>query len=150
MLSYAPTTYIKHPPLDSEPWVPPGLFFNQLSNPQNFEFMVTVVNYHRHSNAEGEEYFTLELRGDLEMVQSQSTGRFYASTNRCYVSSTFDENTCKLMIGKSIPGSIVKKEVEQYDYTVPESGEVIQLTHRWEFQPEVVEERKLEQAVFED
>lgn len=112
--------------------------------------MVTVVNYHRHSNAEGEEFFTLELRGDLEMVKSQSTGRHYATTKRCTVSSTFDENVCKMMVGKTMPGKIIKKEVEQYDYALPESGEIVQLTHRWEFQPEEVKERQLEKAVFED
>jgi hypothetical protein len=112
--------------------------------------MVTVVNYHRHANAEGEEFFTLELRGDLEMVKSQKTGRFYATSKRCSVSSTFDESVCKMMIGKTIPGKIIKEEVEQYDYALPESGEIIQLKHRWVFQPEEVEERQLEQTVFEN
>lgn len=112
--------------------------------------MVTVVNYKQHEKADGDKFFTLELRGELEMVKSQKTGKFYATTKKCSIVSTFDEHVCKMMIGKSLPGSIVKKEVESYDYAIPESGEVIQLTHRWEYQHEEVKEPSVEQVVFQD
>ncbi|MGB0431556.1 MAG: hypothetical protein ACPGLV_13865 [Bacteroidia bacterium] len=113
--------------------------------------MVTVVDYHCRENKDGEEFFTLELRGDLEMVQSQNTGKFYATTKRCSIVSTFDESVCEMMVGKTMPGTIVKVDVEPYEYAIPESGEVVKLAHRWEFAPESVRhvEPAMEKAVFQ-
>lgn len=99
--------------------------------------MVIVKNYHVREGEQGN-FISLELAGDIEMIQSSQTGRFYATTRRCFVSSTFDENTAKLMVGKQMPGAIVRKETEPYEYTVPESGEVVMLAHTWDYQPEGV------------
>jgi len=41
--------------------------------------MLTVTSYHKRVNKEGKEYLTLEIQGGLEMIQSQATGRFYAT-----------------------------------------------------------------------
>jgi hypothetical protein len=41
---------------------------------------------------------SLELTDDAELVQSQNTGRFYATVRRCFISSTFDEETAKALI----------------------------------------------------
>ena len=57
------------------------------------------------------------------MVQSKETGKFYATVKTCSISSTFDETTAALMVGKQMPGSIVKEECEPYEYTIPETGE---------------------------
>ncbi|MDI9319817.1 MAG: hypothetical protein QM530_05000 [Phycisphaerales bacterium] len=35
-----------------------------------------------------------------------------------------------------MPGSIAKIECEPYDYTLPETGEVIQLSHTYGYIPE--------------
>jgi hypothetical protein len=52
------------------------------------------------------------------------------------ISTTFDEDTCKSLIGEEIPGSVVKVETDPYEYTVQDTGEVITLSHRWEYQRE--------------
>lgn len=96
--------------------------------------MVTVKNYH-HREGEKENYISLELEGDLELVQSNNTGRFYATVRKCFISATFDEVTAKLMIGRQIPGQIARVECEPYDYTL-ETGEIIQLAFRYDFSPE--------------
>lgn len=58
--------------------------------------MVTIVDYHvRTSTKDGKEFIALELQGDFELVQSEQTGRFYATAKRCSVSSTFNEDTAK-------------------------------------------------------
>lgn len=113
--------------------------------------MVTVVDYHLRTNKDGEEFFTLELNGDLVMVKSQNTGKFYATTKRCSIVSTFTESVCKMMIGKTIPGEIVKVETEPYEYAIPESGEIIKLSHRWEYAPEGVKKKEptMEKAIFQ-
>lgn len=97
--------------------------------------MVTIRNYQLHVNAEGKLFVSLELIGDAEIIQSKETGKFYATVKRCFIPSTFDERTAKLMLGKEMTGNIVKKECEQYEFNVPSTGEVIALTHRYEYVP---------------
>ena len=97
--------------------------------------MVTVKNYHLREGERGE-FISLELEGDIEMVQSTNTGRFYATTRRCFISSTFDEATAQKMVGKQIPGSIVRMQCDTYDYTIPETGETIQLGFTYAYLPE--------------
>ena len=97
--------------------------------------MVTVKNVHLREGERGK-FMSLELTGDAELVQSQNTGRFYATVRRCFISSTFDEETAKTLIGTKFKGSIVRMEAEAYDFTIPETGEVIKLSHRWDYVPE--------------
>jgi hypothetical protein len=97
--------------------------------------MVTVTNYHLRQSKDNKPFVSLELQGDLEMVQSMQTGKFYATTRKCSMYSTFDEATAKLLVGKQIEGSIVRVECAPYDYTVPDTGEIIQLAHSYEYVP---------------
>lgn len=98
--------------------------------------MVTVKDYKVRETKEGKTFISLELMGDMEMVQSSQTGRFYATARRCFISSTFDEATAKRLLGTQMPGRIAKVESEPYDYTIPETGEVIQLAHRYDYVPQ--------------
>jgi len=100
--------------------------------------MVTVSDYAVRTNSEGDPFVVLILTGDLSMVQSQESGNFYATVKKCSVVSTFSENIASQMVGKQLPGTILKEECEDYDYTVPETGEVIVLSHRWVYNPEEV------------
>lgn len=99
--------------------------------------MVIVKNYHVRKGEQGD-FISLELTGDIEMVQSSNTGRFYATARRCFVSSTFDEATAKRMVGKEMPGTIARRQCEPYEYTMPETGEIVMLAHTWDYQPESV------------
>lgn len=102
--------------------------------------MVTIKDYAVATNStSGELFVSLILEGDLELILSQQSGRFYATTRRCSISSTFDESTAAIMVGKQIPGNIQKKECEPYDYTITDTGEVIKLSHRYEYVPEEVQ-----------
>jgi len=99
--------------------------------------MVTVKAYHiRQKEGEEGSFISLELNGDLELVQSQKTGRHYATVRRCFISSTFDEPVAKTMVGRQIPGTIGRVPCDEYEYTVPETGEVVLLAHRWDYVPE--------------
>ncbi len=99
--------------------------------------MVIVKNYHRREGEKGE-YITLEIEGEMELVQSQNTGRFYATTRRCFIYSTFDAATAQRMIGSQMEGQIVRIPCEPFDYVLPETGETIQIGHRWDYVPEEV------------
>lgn len=97
--------------------------------------MVRVKNYHLREGEKGK-YVSLELIGELEMVQSANTGRFYATVRRCFIYSTFDEITAKTMIGRQMQGNIIRIPCEPYDYALPETGEVIKLAYKYDYTPE--------------
>ena len=100
--------------------------------------MVQIVGFNLRTQKEGkkENYITLLIEGDVELVQSSNTGRFYATVRRCVISSTFDEETAERMVGKQMPGTIERVPCQAYDYTVPETGEVVSLGYRWDYKPE--------------
>jgi hypothetical protein len=108
------------------------LFKNNLKTKQ----MVTIIGYRLAKNKSEKQFICLELQGDVEMVQSLDTGKFYATARRASVTSTFTEETAKGLIGTRMPGVIKRVESDPYDYTVVETGEVIKLAHKYEFQPE--------------
>ena len=101
--------------------------------------MVTVVEFKERQSGDGEKFYVLILQGGIEMVKSKETGRFYATAKRASVSSTFDENTCKTLIGTTFPGSIKREECDEYEYTIVDTGEVINLKHRWVYVDNVEE-----------
>ena len=108
--------------------------------------MVTVVNYALRKTSEGREFVALILQGGLSLVQSKNTGNFYATVKQCSIPSTFDEKTAKEMIGERVPGSVQRLSCEAYEWTNKESGEVIELAHRWVYVPEG---GSIEDAIFE-
>jgi len=108
--------------------------------------MVTVIDYTLKTTAEGREFFTLVLQGGLSMVQSKSTGNYYATVKKCSIPSTFDEATAKAMVGEKITGSIQKQTCEPYKYLNKETGEIVEMDYRWVYLPEGA---SLEEAIFE-
>jgi hypothetical protein len=96
--------------------------------------MVKIINAILRDSAKGP-FVCLELQGDIVMIQSQATGRFYATAKQCSITSTFDLETAKSLIGQQIPGTIVRVECQAYDYTVKETGEVKTLVHTYAYVP---------------
>ena len=100
--------------------------------------MVTVKQAHLREGQDNKSFVTLELEGDLVLIQSQNTGRFYATAKRCFISSTFDLKTAQEFIGKKMSGDIVRVQSDPYEFKVPESDEVLVLTHSYEYRPEEI------------
>ena len=98
--------------------------------------MVTVSSYVVRHNEDGDSFVVLVLQGDLEMIQSRNSGNFYATAKKCTISSTFSEQMAATLIGKQLPGKIIKEECDPYDFVVPETGESIMLEHRWTYVPD--------------
>ena len=93
--------------------------------------MVQIVDYAERTSSLGEKFFALILQGSLEMVKSKETGSYYATAKKASVASTFTEETCNVIMGQEIPGSIQRIPCEPYEFTVPGTGEVLVLEHRW-------------------
>src|ERR1017187_1851264 len=106
--------------------------------------MITIISYQPRVNADEKEFFTLNLQGDVEILKSQKTNKFYATAKKASITCTFDEKTCKSLIGKTLAGDIIKVESEPYSYIIPANGETITLSHKYEYKPLLGEE----QAVF--
>lgn len=98
--------------------------------------MVKISNYALRMNKDGKSFVALELQGEVELVQSTLTGKFYATAKRCSISSTFKEEEAKLLIGKQFPGRIERAQCEEYNYTIKETGVVIPLCHTYVYNPE--------------
>ncbi len=98
--------------------------------------MVTVSAYAVRQNQQGESFVVLILQGDMELIQSQQTGNFYVSARKCTISSTFNEQVAATMVGKQLPGRIVKEACESYDFVDPDTGEIIELNYRWTYCPD--------------
>ena len=97
--------------------------------------MVTIIDYTKRQNAEGKEFFTLNLMGGVELVKSTKTGNHYATAWKSSISCTFNEDVCKSLIGSKLPGTVQKIECEAYEYALPSTGEIVMLTHKYLFNP---------------
>ncbi len=107
--------------------------------------MVKITGIKHVLNAKGEEFICFILHGDIELVQSKETGNWYATAMKTSISCTFDESVAESMVGKELPGTIEKVETKPYDYTVPETKEVIKLTHTYVYNPK---SKTVEEEVF--
>jgi len=94
--------------------------------------MVRVTDYKLRQSQDGRVFYAIILQGGIEIVKS-ATGSSYLKANTVSLPTTFDEKTCIAMLDSDLPGSIQKVETEPYEYTIQETGEVILLTHRYEY-----------------
>ena len=110
--------------------------------------MVRIVNYQKRQTEEGKDFFVLELQGGIEMIKSQETGQMYITARKSSISSTFDELTCQSLIGTELPGNIEKVSCNPYEYTIRDTGEVIVLSHKFQYVEEVKQTAKLDRSSF--
>jgi hypothetical protein len=97
--------------------------------------MVTVTGCAVRKTADGKrEFVVIEVQGGLEICQSQATGKFYATTKKCSIPTTFDEEMAKKLIGSQIPGDVVKEDCEPYEYLNKTSGEKVILNYTYAYQ----------------
>jgi hypothetical protein len=110
--------------------------------------MVTIVDYKSYQRENGEIFYALEVQGGIESVKSKETGKNYFTARKTKVPCTFNEQTCKSLIGTQMSGAIKKVIVDPYEFTVKETGEMITLSHRYEYLTD--EESIIENNVLKD
>lgn len=93
--------------------------------------MVTVTNYQTRTTKDGREFITLELQGGLEMVVSKTSGQYYATTKKCNIPTTFNDQVANRLIGTELEGEIVRQEVEPYEFVNPRNNETMMLNYSW-------------------
>ena len=102
--------------------------------------MLTITGYRTRESQDGKSFVQLRLEGGLAMVQSQNSGKFYATVRKAHISTTFDEAMAEKMIGTEIPGQINREICDPYTIT-KDTGEEMTFDFRWVYSPieEVVE-----------
>ena len=93
---------------------------------------VKIVDYKQRESLDGKSFYALVLQGGVEIITSQ-TGKQYMSAKKTSIPSTFDEETCKAIVGTELPGTIEKVDCEPYEY-VTSNGELVTLNFRYEYQ----------------
>lgn len=106
--------------------------------------MVRIIDYKTRQREDGTEFYTLEIQGGIEMIRSNTTGQFYATSKKAHISTTFDEKTCMALLGSDMPGRIVRTKTDPYNYTIKDTGEIVTLEHKYIYLPDdvTVEEEK--------
>jgi hypothetical protein len=95
--------------------------------------MVTISAFYEVDRKDGSKFISLELTGQAELIQSQNTGKWYATVRKCRIPSTFDANIAQTMIGQRLPGEIVRVICEPYEFLNKRTGEVMQLQHSYAY-----------------
>jgi len=98
--------------------------------------MVKVIEVKQSERTDGTAFFSVKIQGGVEFVQSQQTGAFYITARTCLIPTTFDEETANAMIGSELPGTVKRVESEPYDYTIKATGEIIKLSHSYQYAPD--------------
>ena len=101
--------------------------------------MVTVKEIRKVENLKGEDFFGLIVQSGAIAVKSKTTGRVYFTAKTAFVATTFDEKTASSLIGAEFEGTIRKVSTDPYEYTIEATGEIIELTHRWEYVDPILE-----------
>ena len=75
--------------------------------------MVTISSFEQRKNKKNEEFNVLILQGNAEVVISKETGKPYLTARKTSIPCTFDENMAKTMLGKELPGEILKMDCDR-------------------------------------
>ena len=94
--------------------------------------MVTVTEINKRTSKDGREFFTLTIQGGVEIVKSIN-GTSYMTARRTSIPTTFNEVTCNSLLGEKLPGQIEKVDCEPYQYLNKETGDVVTLSHTYEY-----------------
>ena len=101
--------------------------------------MVKVIEFKQRKTEEGKTFNALIVLGGIEPVKSKTTGNTYFTAKMASVPSTFSDEMCSSMIGIELDGKVKRVECEPFEFTIKETGETIQRSHRYEYVNEALE-----------
>ena len=112
--------------------------------------MVTITGYAIRQRQDGSSFVSLELTGSVELIQSQNTGRYYATVRKVSIPSTFNEHVAASIVGQKLEGEIIRVQCDPYEFTSKSTGEVMTLSHSWAYRPqgamELIGEEKVKEV----
>lgn len=66
--------------------------------------MVRTISYKARQKEDGVNFYLLEVQRGTEVGLSQKTNQYYAIAKKTFISSTFNEETCKALNGTKLQG----------------------------------------------
>ena len=109
--------------------------------------MVTIVSAKEQHSLEGKVFVSLEVQGDVKIVESQN-GKFYLTANKTRIPTSFPIGVCQALIGKQLPGTVEKVSCEPYEYVNKDSGETVILDYTYTYSPEEESNSKQSNPMF--
>jgi len=98
--------------------------------------MVTIIGFEKRENKKKDEFNVLILQGDVEAIISKDTGKPYLTARKTSIPCTFDDIMAKTMVGKDLPGEILRQDCEEYEFTIPSTGKKIKLAYTYVYNQE--------------
>lgn len=98
--------------------------------------MVTISGFKPIQSAHGTSYNALILEGGFETIKSTKSEAFFLRPLKAYLPSTLDKQQCFDLIGKSLPGKIVKSSRCSVKCELNKSNMEIIHNHEYIYLPE--------------
>jgi hypothetical protein len=103
--------------------------------------MVKIIDAQTRVNSKTkEEYNVIVLLGDVQVLNSKSSGKFYLTAKRVTLPTTLDEAQAKELVGTTLPGIIEKVDCPEYEIKMPNSNKKVKITHTFQYSPAVAGE----------
>jgi len=98
--------------------------------------MVKIIDAQTRVNSKTkEEYNVIVLLGDVQVLNSKSSGKFYLTAKRVTLPTTLDQNQAKELVGTTLPGVIEKVDCPEYEIKMPTSNKKVKITHTFQYSP---------------
>lgn len=103
--------------------------------------MVKIIDAQTRVNSKSnEKYNVIVLLGDVQVMNSKSSGKPYLSAKKVTIPTTLDEAQAKELVGTTLPGVIEKVDCPEYEIKMPNSNKKVKITHTFQYSPSVVGE----------
>jgi hypothetical protein len=98
--------------------------------------MVKIIDALTRVNAATkEEYNVVVLLGNVEVLNSKSSGKPYLSAKKVTIPTTLDQNQAKELVGTTLPGDILRVDCPEYEIKMPNSNKKVKITHTFQYSP---------------
>lgn len=107
------------------------LFINYLI----YLIMVTIVEVAERTAANGNVFCSVMVAGDVS-VYTSAEGKASLVALKASIPSNLPKDVLESMIGNKLPGKVERVETEPYQWTNPNTGEEITLSHTYKYVPD--------------
>ena len=97
--------------------------------------MVTIVEVAERTAANGNVFCSVMVAGDVS-VHTSAEGKASIVALKASIPSNLPKDVLEGMIGNKLPGKVERVETEPYQWTNPNTGEEITLSHTYKYVPD--------------
>ena len=97
--------------------------------------MVTIVEVAERTAANGNTFCSVMVAGDAS-VYTNAEGKASLVALKASIPSNLPKDVLESMIGNKLPGKVERVETEPYQWTNPNTGEELTLSHTYKYVPD--------------